>query len=30
MGGTTKEENKASSSSGISGQQGQTSQQLTP
>src|SRR5262245_44715637 len=30
MGGTTKEENKTSSSSSISGQQGQTTQQLTP
>jgi hypothetical protein len=30
MGGTTKEENKISSSSSISGQQGQTTQQLTP
>src|SRR5262245_29479661 len=30
MGGTTKEENKTSSSCSISGQQGQTTQQLTP
>jgi hypothetical protein len=30
MGGTTKEENKTTSSSSISGQQGQTTQQLTP